>query len=119
MSRHMPELNLEFYVDRDGPHIVISHCMKIQRILVVIALSLSVLSPLSVSISPLDDHSYIMTLDVCNASGSALSVNADAPALLESSGKLCPLAFCGHTEVIYSACKLSLLSSQLERPPRS
>jgi hypothetical protein len=93
--------------------------MKIQAILIVIVLSLSILSPLSISISPLDDHSYILTLDVCHASGSAVSVSADFPALQEAPCKLSPLGLCGYARIIDLSCKPSLIASDLERPPKS
>jgi hypothetical protein len=60
-----------------------------------------------------------MTLDVCNVSGNVISVNADSPALQESSCKLCPLLLWGHAEVIHSSCKLAMVFFQLERPPKS
>ena len=93
--------------------------MKIQSILILIVLSFSILSPLSISISPLDDHSYIVTLDVCHASGSAVSVNADIPALQESLCNLCPLGLCGYTRIIDPSSKPSLIASDLEHPPKS
>jgi hypothetical protein len=93
--------------------------MKIRSILILITLSLSIFSPLSVSITPSNNQSYILTLDVCHASGSAVSVSADIPALQESPHKLCPLGLCGYTRIIDPSCKLSLIASDLERPPKS
>jgi hypothetical protein len=93
--------------------------MKLVSVIVLLVLVLSAI-PL-VHSCPRAEASVpsLMTLDVCNVSGNVISVNADSPVLQESSCNLCPLVLWGHTEVIYSPCKLSVVFFQLERPPKS
>jgi len=97
--------------------------MKIQALLILIALSLSILSSLYVSpprhVRRTDDHSHFITLDECNPSGSAVSVSADTPALVESFCSLLPLEFSGYTKVVYPQYKSTLIAFQLKHPPRS
>lgn len=93
--------------------------MKQVSIALLIFLSLSMIVPFSVTVSPSDNSTRIVTLDVCNTGGAALTVNADTPALQECPCKLCPLGFCGYAEVIDPPTKSSLIAFQLERPPKS
>ena len=97
--------------------------MKIRALLILIALTLSILSPLSVSpsrhVRRTDDHSYIVTLDVCKTAGSAVSVSTDTPALQECPSKVFPFDFYEYTEVIYPQSKPSLIAFQLKRPPKA
>jgi len=93
--------------------------MKIRSLLILIALAISVFSPFSISINPSDGHSYIINLDVCHASGSAVSVSTDTPALQESLYNLCPPSLCDYTEIIGPLHRPSLVLFDIERPPKS
>lgn len=93
--------------------------MKVRSLVILIALSLSISSPLSVSNTPSNDHSYIITLDVCHASGSAVSVSANTPALQESLYNLCPPGLCRCSEIIGPLHEPSLVLVGIEHPPKS
>ena len=93
--------------------------MKVRSLLILIALSLSIFSPFSVSINPSDGHSYIINLDVCHASGSAASISADTPALQESLCSLCAPGLWDYAEIIGLLRKPSLVLFDLKRPPKS
>jgi hypothetical protein len=80
----------------------------------------SVFSPSAVhiSLSPTDQVKYFVSLDVCNASGSFMSANADTPSLHECPCKPVPFEFAAFFETNASTFALSLFSVQVERPPR-
>lgn len=60
--------------------------MRAPGILILIAISFMIFTPLSVSISFTSESeiSYILTLDVCHASDGAGSVNSDLPVFCEN-----------------------------------
>ncbi len=60
--------------------------MKVSGILILIAMSLAVFSPLTVSMSftPESGINYIITLDVCHATDGVGSANSDLPAFFEN-----------------------------------
>lgn len=92
--------------------------MKMQATLIMITLCLSLSTPLSISLSPANDHTYITTIDVCDALAGAVSVNADTPVLQEYSCTLCRPGLCEYSDVIDPTCKSSSMAFQIERPPR-
>lgn len=93
--------------------------MKIASSLILLALALFIVSPLSIQIAPSDEGTFIVTLDVCHASGSAVSPNADMPAIDERPCSFQPVALAGFIETLSHDCRLYVPSFQLERPPRS
>lgn len=92
--------------------------MKTRCWLVLLALSLSLLSPLSINISPSDKDTFIVTLDVCHAAGSAVSLNSDMPVIYDHPVGMRSLEFAGFVATSDYRTDRDILSFQLERPPR-
>lgn len=94
--------------------------MKVSSILILAVLLLSLISPLAVHVTSAlpDSGRSLVTLDVCHASDSSLSVNADSPSLHECPCKYVPLAFAGIHESDSAVFVPYLISVQHERPPR-
>src|ERR1700690_475881 len=95
--------------------------MKLNSLLILTALIVSSLSPLTgpISLTSTDQVKYFVSLDVCHASGAATSVNADAPSLPERPFTQVPVEF---TELIKTnkvSYSPSLFSIQIDRPPRA
>ena len=61
--------------------ITIKRPMKIILSVILAALFVSIISPLSLTIVPLDTCAYLVAEDVCDAADSSLSVNAEHPVL--------------------------------------
>lgn len=94
--------------------------MKIAGVLLLFAVSLSIMPPLhSVgSPSPEGDKALIFTLDVCSKSGQAVSSNTDMPSISETPGICSSPAFAGFHKVCNPSFIPSLISSKKGRPPR-
>lgn len=88
---------------------------------IIVALIVSMLSPITahVTISSHNQEKCIVSLDVCNASGSFISANGDTPLLLESPFKPLSFEFAEYIEPGSFSYTPALYFSQLERPPRS
>ena len=93
--------------------------MRSNSIWIIVALVVSMLSPITahVTISSHNQEKCIISLDVCNASGSFLSANVNAPSLHECCCKLAPLEFAEFIEANNSFFSPSLFPLKIERPP--
>lgn len=94
--------------------------MKAGSILLLLALIVSVISPLSPVVSHASDKgkAMLLTLDVCDKTGQSLSSNADMISIHECQSKFIPLGFSGFHRISNPALSSSLISFQKERPPR-
>lgn len=92
--------------------------MKKVALIMLLVLFSAVCSPLTIIASPSDSSSFLIALDVCNSSGSFMSVNADSPAIQECLCNLHPLAFVGYMELIDPSYKPTVIPFKQERPPR-
>lgn len=93
--------------------------MKTAAFLILAMLVLSMTSPLSLHVPFSSDHnSRILTLDICDASGSALSVNGGMPVIPECPCKLCPLEFNGFHWIADTLFTPFFIPFQQDRPPR-
>jgi len=89
---------------------------------IIMALVVSMLSPLTTHINVLlhNQEKCIVSLDVCNASGSFIAANDNAtPSLHECCCKLVPFEFTELIEATNSVCSLFLFPFQIDRPPRA
>lgn len=93
--------------------------MKKVAVILMLVLFSAVCSPLTVVMSPSESGSFLVTLDVCSKSGSAASVNADSPAIEESSYHSQPLAFSGYVEASNHIYHPAVISFKQERPPKA
>lgn len=92
--------------------------MRMKSIIILLSLLAAIFSPISINISLADNGAYIVTLDVCHASGSSLSLDSHMPVIDEHPCKICPLEFVGFAGMSKQRSELDILSFQLERPPR-
>jgi hypothetical protein len=93
--------------------------MKRAAITLLIVLFSALCSPLTIAVSPYDHESCLVTLDVCNASHGAVSVNADSPVIQACFSHTFPLAFAGYVEVLDPSFKPAVFSFTQERPPKA
>jgi hypothetical protein len=93
--------------------------MKLRGALILVPLVVSLFLPLSghVSISPVGDMAYLVSLDVCNASGAYMSATADTPSLHESACLFVPFKFVKYINPNSLSFTPSLFFVHLERPP--
>jgi len=94
--------------------------MKNYCILVLAAIFISIITPLHFTVQ---DHScsnntFLISLDVCDASTPFLSSTSNAPSMYESLCNLCILDFAGTYEDDYKAFNTFLFVYQKERPPK-
>lgn len=94
--------------------------MRLSGALLLISLIVSVVTPLAIrlSISSGTRTASIVTLDVCHAAASVLSVNADTASLHECSCNPVPLEIATLLEAHKALFVTSLFSVQRERPPK-
>ncbi|MEW6108780.1 MAG: hypothetical protein AB1632_06395 [Nitrospirota bacterium] len=93
--------------------------MRIKTALALIALSVSIISPLSVNISVSSDGTYIFTLDVCAAAGQSLSANQNMPFLCEYQFETPVLEIEEILKDFYPSINTVLVVFQKEQPPRT
>ncbi|HWR59666.1 MAG TPA: hypothetical protein VN328_12335, partial [Thermodesulfovibrionales bacterium] len=72
-----------------------------------------------INISSLDKDTYVVALDVCHVSASAISTNSDVPIIDEYQNKMFSFEFMGFLDVLKLHFYPVILSCQLDRPPRS
>lgn len=92
--------------------------MRIRTVLILIALSVSIISPLSAHISVSSNGTFLITLDVCIAAGCALSVNQYLPCLYEYQFEFPVLEITDLFDNSNPAFKPLLIAFQMDRPPR-
>ncbi len=95
--------------------------MRLNAIILVAALSLSIFSPVNLraAISPDGQVKYFASLSVCDASGPFAFAKGDTPSIHESLCCAAPLEFAGASvESDYPSIVLSLFSVRIERPPK-
>ncbi len=92
--------------------------MRIKCLLVLLALTVSVISPLTIHVSTSDKQAIIIALDVCHASGDTFSVNAETPVVHECFCNPAPLEISEFVETCSSSFASSIFSVQIEQPPR-
>jgi hypothetical protein len=108
--------NLKLTVMR---RIVKNYSMKKIAITLLLIAFCSMVSPLTLTVSPYDEGAYLISLDVCNASGhAAMSAGADSPAIQETCCSPLPLVFSGYLEAVDHTYKPALLTFSQERPPQ-
>ena len=95
--------------------------MKVKILIVLIVFTMTICSPFKINVhfKPGNKTASILTLDVCHASGTALSAQSDIPCVLE-----CPRALSlFERSFIYAASNSAftpfLIVFQLERPPKA
>jgi len=94
--------------------------MRKTGVLILCVLLVSLATPLlSVrSIESADNTAMLLTLDVCDASGSSLSANQDMPSLYEGTCKILPLEFAGFHKAGKPVFSFLLMPSLEELPPK-
>ena len=92
--------------------------MKIKIVLILIALTVSIASPLSINIAPSINGTYLFSLDVCQASSPAASVNVNMRYIYECPCRHIILEFVGFHEVLNPSFNSFLVAFQEEHPPR-
>ncbi len=93
--------------------------MRITGLFIILLLLLAVLSPLSINVSPLAKGSYIVTFDVCHASGSSVLIDSDMPVIDERAFIVTALEFAGFIESVDQRPGSNIIFFQFDRPPRS
>ncbi len=88
-----------------------------RSVLLLLAVSLSLLSPFSINV-PLQKDTCIMTIDVCHAN-SVVSLDSEMPVINECAGCMAPLEMAGLVEIPDHRQDPDVIFSQLDRPPRS
>jgi hypothetical protein len=91
--------------------------MKMSTVLLLVSLMLTIAAPFTLNISPSDNATVLLTLDVCNASQSAISVNADTLAVQESICTLAPASLSGYIQTVYCPSKPFVSVFKKDRPP--
>ena len=94
--------------------------MRKISVLVLFALIISLATPVFAITSAVSSGgtTIILTLDVCNSSGSSVSTNHDMPSICECTCKIVPLEFAGFHRILKPFFSPLLIPSQEERPPK-
>jgi hypothetical protein len=91
--------------------------MKV-KVIILIALTLSIFSPMSINLAPASHGTFLLTLDVCNAEGHPLSANSDSASICEQPFTPCVFELTTSIEIIKPVFKPYLISIQKDRPPQ-
>ena len=96
--------------------------MRLNALFILVALLVSVLSPLNVHISTSSTGhvKYLVSLDVCNASGASISANSsDAPVLHAGPYKPVPFNIAEFIETHNSSFNPFFYFAAIDRPPKN
>ena len=88
-------------------------------LLIVLISFLNIPVQINVPFDAEDNTSSLITLDVCNQHGAAVSLDSDTPGILEYQHGLAPLATPTYHDQINYAFNPFLFTSQDERPPEA
>ena len=91
--------------------------MKV-KITILIALTITIFSPMSINLPPASDGTFLLTLDVCNAGGHHLSVDSDSASICDQPSALLIFEPTTSVEIIRPVFKPYLISIQKDRPPQ-
>ncbi|GER94037.1 hypothetical protein A45J_1795 [hot springs metagenome] len=94
---------------------------RVFLLVILMALIASIISPASFKMIKIRKGRrplIILSLDVCHASNSSLSVNADKPCLCECTYKPVPLKLISLYEIISPRLDLPILAFTIEQPPK-
>jgi hypothetical protein len=92
--------------------------VKIQALFILIALTVSLVTPLSVAVAPSGGGTFLVALDVCGTANPAVSSGSAMPGIHELPCTMSPAGFIGFVEISDVLFHPLLLSSQEEHPPR-
>lgn len=87
-------------------------------LLIVLAMSVFITSPLSIQISPSEKGTFVVALNVCHVAGYAISSNADTPLVCECLCRFHTSALAGFIDISDHYFHPNVLSFRLERPPK-
>ncbi len=95
--------------------------MKLFSLLIIFPLVFSLFLPLAAhtSFSSAGDVKYLVTFDICNASGAVMGTDSDSPLLHEFANRPVPFESSQYVYPDSLSFRPSSHSVQLEHPPRS
>lgn len=93
--------------------------MKISTFFLLASLMLTITAPFTLHISPADNITVLVTLDVCHASNAAISVNGETPAVQQSIFILALYSLTEYYDAANFPTKPSVVISQKDRPPKA
>lgn len=91
--------------------------MKFISVIVMLAVSLSMIPVVNAYPHPETAKPSIIELDVCNSSGSAIQISLDMPFICERLCTHVPIKFIGLHETPSSALEPLLIAFREDRPP--
>ncbi|NOX19742.1 MAG: hypothetical protein GXO99_00550 [Nitrospirae bacterium] len=92
--------------------------MRVKAIIVLLAVLITIFSPVSLTLKPASDGTFLITLDVCNANAGGPLKAADGayiPFYPFQICKLCVISFIEPEKINFT---LFLLPTTLEHPPK-
>ena len=92
--------------------------MKARALVILFALTVSIVAPLSVAPSPAGGGTFLVTLDVCDAANPAVSANSTMPGIHESPCIIIPAVFVDFTRITSLMFHPLLIATQEEHPPK-
>ena len=92
--------------------------MKMRAVLIMAALVISIVLPLKIHLAPTDGNRHVLSLDVCSAEGSMMTVNAHMPVIHQSPCNLCLLNFKEFYRISNLQFSPLFIPFQKDRPPR-
>ncbi len=92
--------------------------MRLKSIIVLLAIAISIFSPLSVHLTIAHGQTSIGTFDVCHAGSLALSTIDDTPCVSQPLYRPCLPSCVEGAEILDPTPKLFLSTFQVEHPPK-
>jgi hypothetical protein len=92
--------------------------MKARIFIALIALTLSILSPVSLNLSPAANGTFLVTFNVCNAGGQHLSADSHSASMCEYPTVLHVFETTSSVDGFKPLSKPFLIAVQKDRPPQ-
>lgn len=93
--------------------------MKFSAAICLVAICISLIAPISITIPTSNGEHTLVTLDVCHAGSAALSTSADVSVIQESSHQIMLPLFSGYANMFNIVFLLPIVISTQDRPPKA
>ncbi len=92
--------------------------MRVKAIIVLLSILITLFVPVSLTIQPVSDGTYLVTLDVCNANAGGALTAADGVYIPFNPFQICKFCVVSFIEPEKAQFNLFILPTSLEHPPK-
>ncbi len=92
--------------------------MRLKALIVLFVILISILTPMSLTLKPVSEGTFILTLDICNANAGGTFNTANSFYIPVTPFKLCNFCNISFKKIEKKCFRFFILSTALEHPPK-